>query len=143
MVCRLFILGMQYILCIDDDVEDCHLLTESIHFHNPDIEVIFFTNGDAVIQYLRQHPGKKPSMIILDINLPGMNGIKTFLALKVVLGNDVHPAMFLTTTPRPADVEFAKQNGLLIHKKPSTMQGYKDLAIEILEIMGQTLPNRT
>lgn len=45
--------------------------------------------------------------------------------------------MFLTTTSRAIDVEFAQHNGLFVMEKPSSMVGYAELAKAVLKIVGE------
>ncbi|RYF96950.1 MAG: response regulator, partial [Chitinophagaceae bacterium] len=96
-VCHIvFMQYSTYILCVDVVEEDCELLTESLHGFDPQIQLVFVSSGDKAVDYVSHQDGRTPSMLILDINMPGMDGKKTFLELKKVLGEDAYPAVFLT-----------------------------------------------
>lgn len=82
---------VSFILCVDEDEEDCNVLTESIHSYNPDIDVKFVSTGDLAVKCIKENPKTILLMIILDINSTGMNGKRTFLQMKEILGDNVYP----------------------------------------------------
>jgi DNA-binding response OmpR family regulator len=71
-----------YIVLIDDDEDDVELLTSSLELQG--INVKSFNAGDAAINYLKVITGtqKQPSLIILDYNMPRVNGEQVLILLK-------------------------------------------------------------
>jgi CheY-like chemotaxis protein len=70
------------ILLVDDDEEDRMLIHEAFtEIGAPDI-VHFETNGEDAIAYLDSHTHALPYLIILDLNMPRMNGTQTLRYLK-------------------------------------------------------------
>lgn len=63
------------ILIIDDSIADHFLYKEVIHTHDADIEVFQAYDGHEGIEMLEEQ-GIKPDLILLDINMPGMNGFE-------------------------------------------------------------------
>src|SRR5689334_489415 len=102
-----------YILCVDVTEEDCEFLTESLHSFEPEIDLVFLPSGDQAVDFVKHETVHAPSIVILDINIPGMDGKRTFLELRELLGEDAYPAMFLTITPSPVDIAFAEEHGVL------------------------------
>ena len=71
------------ILVVDDDVEDHMIMTEYFEEMNYKDSVKFVINGKEAIEYLEaQKQGILPRLIILDLNMPIMNGTQTLLRIK-------------------------------------------------------------
>lgn len=62
------------VLLVDDD-EDVGFLMTRVLKKGGVRQVKTFTGGEAAIQYL--HSGECPDLVILDQNMPGMNGVQT------------------------------------------------------------------
>jgi CheY-like chemotaxis protein len=66
-------------------------------------ELVRAINGEAALNYLREHLDKKPCVILLDLNMPKMNGIEF---LKVMKADDELrpiPVVVLTTSKDDRD----------------------------------------
>ena len=71
------------ILVVDDDIEDHVIMQEYFEDVNHRDSVKFVVNGLEAIHYLEsQKKGVLPRLIILDINMPIMNGTQTLLHIK-------------------------------------------------------------
>lgn len=71
------------ILVVDDDREDQMILQEYINDSGKDISVAFSENGQKAIEYLDQIERKLlPGLIVLDLNMPILNGTQTLMQLK-------------------------------------------------------------
>ena len=71
------------ILVVDDDVEDHMIMKEYFEEMNYRDSVKFVINGKEAIEYLEtQKQGTLPRLIILDLNMPIMNGTQTLLHIK-------------------------------------------------------------
>ena len=129
----------KYILCIDDDEDDCSLLGDALHKNDPDYRLQFVKSGELAIILLREALEKKdlPDLIVLDINMPIMDGRATLLEIKRLLGNNYVPLLFLTTTPRDEDLVLGESQGVTIMTKPRSLQGYDDVAKTIFDSMLQ------
>lgn len=70
------------ILLVDDDEEDRMLIREAFSEIGAADAVHFEVNGEEAITYLENNPDALPSLIILDLNMPRMNGTQTLRYLK-------------------------------------------------------------
>ncbi len=65
--------SFQSVLCIDDDDEYNFLTQEAFYDYQYKGELTFFTSGEEAMKHLEQADAM-PDFIILDINMPSMNG---------------------------------------------------------------------
>ena len=73
------------ILVVDDDKEDHFILQEYFVDAGVDMSIVHFAdNGKMALEYLATIPTKEdlPQLIVLDLNMPIMNGTQTLLFLK-------------------------------------------------------------
>ena len=71
------------ILVVDDDVEDHMIMKEYFEEMDYKDSVKFVINGKEAIEYLEaQKQGILPRLIILDLNMPIMNGTQTLFHIK-------------------------------------------------------------
>ena len=121
------------IMIIEDDMDDQELLQEtfrSLDYPNP---VIFFSNGNDALNYLRQ-TSAPPALIISDINMPKMNGfeIRKTINKSPDLGKLDIPFVFLTTQlQKSADACSVSDHRFFT--KPNTMVGLRNTIRTILE----------
>jgi CheY-like chemotaxis protein len=62
------------ILVVDDDPAIRETLTEILEDHGCAVAVA--DDGRTALEYLRAHQGAPPSLILLDLMMPGMDGLK-------------------------------------------------------------------
>lgn len=72
------------ILIVDDDREDHLILHEYFQEAGVSQEVLYVENGQKAIDYLEGAPDSNPlpKLIVLDLNMPILNGTQTLLYLK-------------------------------------------------------------
>jgi CheY-like chemotaxis protein len=72
------------ILVVDDDHEDQLILEEYFADIGVSEEVKYFENGETIISFLEETPETTdlPKLIVLDLNMPVLNGTQTLLYLK-------------------------------------------------------------
>ncbi len=69
-----------YILLIDDDDDDVEMLATSLE--ELGIKTRFYTSAETALNFLTDVPPNMPMLIILDSNMPGINGKETLALIK-------------------------------------------------------------
>lgn len=115
------------ILCVDDDHDDVFLFTETVHDLAPAMEVMHAGNGKEAIDLLRdaQANGVLPCLVVLDINMPVMDGKETLEHLQMdVLLNSV-PVVVFTSSQNINDKIYFSGKGVSLVRKPDNYQYLK------------------
>ena len=85
----------QCILIVDDDEDDCDFLKECLIAVGVTSPIIFAHDGPAAFDILEGLNGNLPKLIILDVNMPLMNGLTFYSKLRLTYNI---PVIFYTTT---------------------------------------------
>ena len=76
------VISPKKILIGEDDLDDQELLKEIFTSIDGSFTLIFAANGSQVLSYLDKNPDDLPCLIILDYNMPGLNGAEILKELK-------------------------------------------------------------
>lgn len=98
-------LTIRKILSVDDSEADQYLNTMRIKEAEPEAEVRCAADGEQALEMLRE-PGYSPDLVLLDINMPRMDGFEFLEAYAEEFKDDV-PAVVLimTSSNQQADRE--------------------------------------
>lgn len=91
------------ILLIEDDYVDVLTVKRALKEINVQNELVVAENGEKALEYLDNPENERPGIILLDLNMPRMNGIEF---LEVVKTNEKHkiiPVIVLTTSSQEKD----------------------------------------
>jgi CheY-like chemotaxis protein len=121
------------ILCVDDDHDDCFLLRKSIQ-QLSDIVVENAYHGEEALKVLENQKlsGDLPSLIIMDINMPVMDGIKTIESIKKDDQLKNIPLVVFSTSLKTLDEEYIKKRNIEALTKPLEWSSYKEIAKKLL-----------
>jgi CheY-like chemotaxis protein len=106
----------KYVVYVDDDPDDRSLFKEAF-LSIPEYKVVTFVNGFELMLFLKQRAKDEyPSLIVLDINMPVMNGIESVTLLKSNENYKSIPVVMFATSANPKDFEYCKtlDNEILI-----------------------------
>lgn len=132
----------QIILCVDDDVDDLHLLEKAIHTIDAEFKIEEAYNGVDAMEQLKKMKaeGNLPALIVLDINMPKMDGRETFMSIK----NDDQlcdiPLVILSTSSSILDRIFFHKKNVEYITKPihfDTLLSIADKLIGLIKIKGK------
>lgn len=114
------------ILYIDDDPDDRFFMSNAIKKTDSTLILKEAESGKNAIEYLNQAKlaGDLPSLIILDINIPVMDGMAIHKEIKKDTVLSTIPIIIFTTSMHPRDINYwEKENIEMITKPP----GYTEL----------------
>jgi len=100
------------VLLVEDD--DVDVIAVQRAFKDLEItnQLVYTANGEEALEYLKGENNKKPCVILLDLNMPRMNGfefleiVKTDEALKKI------PVVVLTTSTAEQDIAKSSELGV-------------------------------
>lgn len=100
----------QIILLVEDDEVDVMAIQRALNELGVKNPVEVASNGDEGLRWLREHPGRLPGLILLDINMPVMNGLEFLEHLKNDPEKKKIPVVVLTSSRE----EFDKVNAFTL-----------------------------
>jgi CheY-like chemotaxis protein len=121
---------LQPILLVEDDSVDVMTIKRALKDVGALNEVIHFVNGEQALEYLASENHKEPCVIILDLNMPRMNGIEFLKIAKADKHLKRIPVVVLTTSTNERDISESFENcvaGYMV--KPADYERF----VEIME----------
>jgi len=97
------------ILLVEDDAADALLVEEALRARGTARSVVWVPDGVAALERLRDPLAPRPDLIVVDLNMPRMNGRELLDVLKADERLKSIPVVVLTTSDAPADVRAAYQ----------------------------------
>ncbi len=95
--------SLKPILLLEDDTVDAMTVKRALNDLNVSNALVRVTNGEQALEYLQNSDNAEPCVILLDLNMPKMNGIEF---LKIVKADDrlkCIPVVVLTTSKADQD----------------------------------------
>lgn len=123
------------ILYIDDDEDDLLIFGESIEAHYPGIVMLKATGGEegiALLSLLKEERKPYPSLIILDMNMPKMDGRQTLKAIRSKEEWADIPVVIFTTSTSAPDIEFSRSYGIACITKPMNYESLGKVVRQLL-----------
>ncbi|MFA5016204.1 MAG: response regulator [Methylobacter sp.] len=91
------------ILLVEDDQVDAMTVRRALKELHVANRLEHVENGEEALAYLRDSEKERPCLILLDINMPVMNGIEFLQAVKAAPGLKRIPVVALTTSDEQKD----------------------------------------
>lgn len=118
---------------VDDDADDRLLMIEAIKIIDPSIQIVESENGQELLKILQSQTKLDRCLIILDMNMPKMNGLETLSNLRNIPRLAILPTIMLSTSGNPDMIDIAKKLGAIDYLiKPSTMDGLINLSRQLI-----------
>lgn len=97
------------VLYADDDIDDLELVKEVFSKHSQNVEIVCVNNGLQAVEFLEKFPDHHPDpcLIILDINMPRLNGKQALEQIRRMNRYENTPIILFTTSTHPIDKNFA------------------------------------
>lgn len=124
------------ILIVDDDADDREIIRDAFKSSIQDQDYVFLENGDRLMEYLDQTgEGRNPSLIMLDLNMPGKDGRETLKEIKRSERYQHIPTIVFTTSSSQRDKQTVYDLGAnCFVTKPDTFNKLIDLASSISKL---------
>jgi CheY-like chemotaxis protein len=122
------------ILHVDDDPDDLEMLQDAIGKLENKYRVIESSDGVDALQQLEElkKEGTLPCLIVLDINMPKLDGRQTFMAIKSDPELAKIPVVIFSTSSSPMDRMFFEHKHVEYMTKPILFQNFLDTAQRLL-----------
>jgi CheY-like chemotaxis protein len=123
----------KFVLYADDDVDDKDWVTDACKAVDQTLQMVFVDNGRQVIDYLLGKPAQMPALIVLDLNMPELDGRQTLQKLKSLPEYQEIPVAIVTTSANNMDREVCQRLGASIYlTKPDTHKAWQDIVRQLL-----------
>lgn len=130
------------ILLVEDSDTDVQIIARALRESGFDHVLNVAGSGRAALDQLRSPddpPSPPPDLVLLDLNLPGVDGHQVLVQLKADPILKAIPIVVLSTSRLDRDVWRSYQAGAnTFIQKPTDFNGYRDLANAVRLYWGQT-----
>jgi CheY-like chemotaxis protein len=120
----------KYIFIVDDDRDDREMIRDAFISILPQYEYVLLEDGDKLFEHLEANANDhQPSLILLDLNMPGKDGRQTLKEIKTDKRYFTFPILIFTTSSSPRDKKLAYENGAnCFISKPDTFNKLVEFA---------------
>lgn len=127
------------ILLADDDLDDQELLEEAFLVVNPNVAVHAVSSGADLLQYLKECDSSNlPSLMVLDYNMPGMNGIEVLEHLSI-RGCTIPAVVWSTSNSALLQKQSEEKGAREFYQKPMAFDDFVLLAGKMLTFCDPTV----
>lgn len=127
------------VLLAEDNLPDVLLVLEVIRLAGLPLEVRSVADGAAAIEaVLGDDPGgttKYPELLILDLNLPKVDGFEVLERVRAHERSKQIPVLIVTSSDSAADRQRAAQLGARYFRKPPSYEAFLELAGVLKQIL--------
>ncbi|HEX8313567.1 MAG TPA: response regulator [Flavisolibacter sp.] len=123
------------IVIVDDDADDREIIRDAFENTMEEQEYVFIENGDRLLEYLQQQNDAIPSLIMLDLNMPGKDGRETLKDIKTDKRFQHIPTIVFTTSSSHRDKQTVYDLGAnCFITKPDTFNKLIELTTSISKL---------
>lgn len=119
------------IFVAEDDEDDLYLLQQAFNWRAPDCRLVCVSNGEQLLRELNVDP-QLPQLILLDLNMPLMDGVQTLRHLRKETQYNRVPVVILSTCDEKTTIDNCLSLGADAYRvKPSLFNELADLVHHI------------
>ncbi len=124
------------VFIVDDDEDDRESIRDAFRENKHTHNYVFMQNGDELMGHFAETAAKKnPSLILLDLNMPGMNGRDVLKEIKKNEELKPIPVIVITTSSSVKDKEASYKLGAnCFVTKPDSYQELVELTNSIARL---------
>jgi chemotaxis family two-component system response regulator Rcp1 len=134
-----------HILLIEDSQADAMIIERALREAHIAHRLTVIPDGRQALDYLHRlvdadaEPGLDPDLVLLDLNLPGIDGCQVLTAIKSHPYLRSLPVVILTTSRREEDVLQTYQAGANTYiPKPAEYPSYRELVMTLRQYWHET-----
>lgn len=132
------------VLYADDDADDRDLLTEAFNEFSTVIDLLTFTTGLELLSFLYHLDPLQlsPCLIILDVNMPAMDGKQVLQKIRMSEGFAEVPVVLFTTSTLPSEAAFASAYGAGFVTKPLHSKQINQIIHQLIDHCGDEVKEK-
>lgn len=123
----------QLILYADDDMDDLELVEEAFQKYADEVTLLTFRDGGQVLNYAENEASPLPCLVILDINMPVIDGKKVLARLRALPQYKYVPVVLFTTSTMLLDETFADKYNAAFITKPLNAEQMANISDRFLD----------
>ena len=122
------------ILHIDDDADDREMLELAFQKIQPDVQFHAAPNGMEGLVFLQnaKAAGELPCLVVLDINMPVLDGRRTLDKIRHDPDLNTLPVVIFTSSQNPNDAHFFNSRATAFLTKPVSFDGLSSIAKKLI-----------
>ncbi len=126
---------MQKVLIVDDDADDRNLIKESLDQCVVPVHISELTDGSEVMTFLSNcSTTSRPTLILLDLNMPIMNGFDVLIEIKKNAAYETIPVYVFTTSNSLRDKAHCIQLGAAeVYVKPASYAAWVNVLCPLVD----------
>ena len=93
------------ILLVEDDIVDVMTVKRALRHLQIDNPLVHLKDGKEAFEYLKDESNTKPNIILLDLNIPSMNGFELLKSIKAEERLKSIPVVVMTTSEITQDID--------------------------------------
>jgi CheY-like chemotaxis protein len=128
------------LLIVEDDADDRQLMLDTIKQINPLLNLVFTQNGLQALDYLdkiKEDPSKMPCLIVLDLNMPYVDGKETYQRIRDNSSLSGVPVIIFTSSLNPNDKALFEKSGVEFFSKPDHYSEMNRIVSHMLQVCTQ------
>jgi DNA-binding response OmpR family regulator len=131
------------IFLAEDNDGDVFLVRRALEKKGLHHELIVLNNGEEALHWLDGHSnGNSPDLILLDLNLPRIDGGQLLSHIRKSDTFSCTPVIVLTSSDSPRDRDMAMERGAnLYFRKPTDLKSFMELGRIVEETLASTVLN--
>ena len=125
------------ILYVEDDPDDREFLCDAVAKQDPKVKVVLAENGLEALDLLSTLKQKKsplPDLIVLDINMPFLDGKETFDQIKKDGELQNVPLIVFSSSGKPADKLLFNNLGIEYFTKPCDLSYFDSIISHMIDV---------
>ena len=132
------------ILYAEDDLDDLFMIRQAFEQFDGSTQIVHSGNGFEALEQLNKAKANQqlPCLIILDINMPGMNGREALIRIRQSESFKNIPVVLFTTSSSDLDRAFAKKWGAEFITKPLVFSELEMLAKRFVSLCTSSVTER-